>query len=105
MGDVIDRVPAWVIVLFCLCVAASWLPAVRFARTGLREGIHLAAFFLVVGSMSTNSPSLVAAAVVTMAVVTVWLVATGNKPRARPRAVGDPARRGRHRATDERGAE
>ena len=87
MGEVIDRVPWRVVALFCLCVAASWHPAIRSARTGVREGIGVAAFFLVVGSMATDSPGLVTAAVLVMAAVTCWLIWTGREPR-----------RGRHRS-------
>jgi hypothetical protein len=61
MGDVIDRVPWWVVALFGLCVVASWHPTVRFAKTDVREAIGVGAFFLVVGSMATDSPGLVTA--------------------------------------------
>lgn len=92
MADVIDRVPGWVVALFCLCVVGSWHPAIRFARTDLREGLGVGAFFLVVGSMATDSPALVTAAVLVMAVVTGWLIWTGGNKR-----------HGRHRDTKERG--
>ena len=73
-GDVIDRVPVWVIVVFVACVVASWLPSIRYARRTAQEVVPLVGFFLVIASFASDSAGLVTLAVLLFASATLWAI-------------------------------
>lgn len=88
-GDVIDRVPVWVIVVFVACVVASWLPFIRYARRTAQEVVPLVGFFLVIASFASDSAGLVTLAVLLFAVATLWAVLSSRPWRRTDR--GDEA--------------
>ena len=73
-GDVIERVPGWVVVVFAVCVLATWLPSIRFAQRTAHEVVPLSAFFGVVASFAGNSPALVIGSVLVFAAATAWVI-------------------------------
>lgn len=71
--DAIDQVPAWVIALFVLGVAATWLPPIRNAPGAASEVVVTATFLAVAVSLSTGHPIIATWAIVVFALVILTL--------------------------------